>query len=52
MVDLGATYENGARTGANYLYAQVWAGSMYMAGVLILTWVRFDVAKWKLVVKV
>lgn len=54
LVDAGAYYDpvTGARVGANYLYAQIWAGCVYLCGVGCLAWVRFSEArgKWRVVV--
>ena len=53
LVDLGATFDGqGNRTGANYIWGQVWAGSVYLAGVACIAIVRFWSAGWKLKVKV
>ncbi|KAI8999673.1 major facilitator superfamily domain-containing protein [Hyaloraphidium curvatum] len=53
LIDAGAVYDSsGTRVSSNYVYAQIFCGSMYLLGVLFLAWVRFVRAKWKLVAKV
>ena len=53
LVDAGATYDpDGVRTGDSYLYAQIWAGGVYLVGVMFVLWVRMTEAGWKLKAKV
>jgi MFS family permease len=53
IIDAGAIYdENGVRVGTNWLYAQIWAGGVYLLGVCFLVLVRMREAKWKIGVKV
>ncbi|KAI9004942.1 major facilitator superfamily domain-containing protein [Hyaloraphidium curvatum] len=51
ILDAGTTYPNGVRS-ANYLYAQIWVGGIYLLGTCCFAIVRFREAKWKLIAKV
>lgn len=53
VVDAGATYgPDGSMISANYTWAIIWAGGVYLLGTAMFGLLRMMEAKWKLVAKV
>jgi hypothetical protein len=53
LVDAGAIYNSdGVRIGADYKYAQIWVGAVYLTGGMVLFVVRMMEANWKIAIKV